>query len=298
MISRRGRSIISHILPLDIITIISIIRIDISAELYNPSNFHMSASSSEERPSQRWKRKRLRKNIHSWTEEDFNILTHLQHLHRWRYKQIQISFFPSLLTGALSRAYWHLSPEERAWRASVVNSSTAEPECSRIKQGPCHLYPPIYATPSTSRSESITDISTTSSRDPKDESVDYSVVTNQSRHHYNLRPNRPTAFLRKQPRYLVNHHRFPHFFKSYKDSLDQEGLPDRDYSPPPHTPTLDPSDHSPSVISTQLSSASSLELFGLEPRTPSSSNRESSIDRRSDTSSLNYFSAEEQLPSS
>lgn len=257
----------------------------------------MSTSSSEERPSQRWKRKRLRKNIHSWTEEDFNVLAHLRHLHRWRYKQIQISFFPSLSTGALSRAYWHLSPEERAWRASVLNPSTAETECSRIERGPCHLYLPTYSTPSISRSESLTDTSTTSSQNPKDESVDYLVVPNQSKHHYNLRPNRPTVFLQKQPRYLVDRRRFPHFFKSYKDSLDQEGLPDRDYSPPSHTPTPDPSDRSPSVVSTQLSATSSLELFGLEPRSPSAPNRESSIhsDQQSNVSSQDFFSAEEQL---
>jgi hypothetical protein len=81
--------------------------------------------------------------------------------------------------------------------------------------------------------------------------------------------------------------------------LDQEALPDSDYSPPSHTPTPERSDRSPSVISTQLSPASSLDLFGLEPRSPRSSNRELSTKSSlsSNASSPEFFSAEEYPPS-
>jgi hypothetical protein len=245
-------------------------------------------------------RKRIRPKRHNWTEEELDLLTHLRHLHRWSYKQIQESYFPSFTLHSIRRAYYRLSAEERIYRSLISDFTTgdttmgccstlsARPANSSPEQGTCH--PSIQTTLSTSQSESITEISAAFSSNLED------LVPNQKKSHYNLRPNRPTTFLQSPPHYPVDQRRFPHFFKSYKHSLDQEVLPDRNYNPPSHTPTPAPSDRSPSVISTQLSSASSLELFGLEPWTPSPSNRESSIDRRSDT--LDYLSAEDQLLSS
>jgi hypothetical protein len=244
-------------------------------------------------------RKRIRPIRHNWTEEELDLLTHLRHLHRWSYKQIQESYFPSLTLKAITNAYFRLSAEERIYRSLISDFTTgdtmigccstlnAHPANSSPEQGTYHLYPSIQTTLSTSQSESITEISTASSSNSEE------LAPNQKKSRYNLRPNRPTTFPQRAPRYSIDRRRFPHFFKSYKHSLDQEWLPDRNYSPPSHTSTPGPSDRSPSVVSTQLSSASSLELFGLEPRTPSPSNRESSIDRRSDTSTLDYFSAEE-----
>lgn len=241
-------------------------------------------------------RKRIRPKRHSWTEEELDLLAHLRHLHRWRYEQIQESYFPSLTSSAVRKAYGRLSAEERIYRALISDTATtigccstlnAHPTNSSPEQGTYHLYPSIHTTLSTSQSESITDISTTSPSNSEE------LLPNQKKSRYNLRPNRPTTFRQKLPQYSIDRRRFPHFFKSCKHSVDQEALPDRNYTPPSHTPTPDLSDRSPSIVSTRLSSTSSLELFGLEPRSPSPANRESSMDLRSDTSTLDYFSAEE-----
>jgi hypothetical protein len=101
-------------------------------------------------------------------------------------------------------------------------------------------------------------------------------------------------FLQRKPQYLVDRRRFPHFYKSYKYHLESSGLPDEDYCPPSRTPTPEPSDRSPSVISTQLSEASSLDLFGLEPCSVKSSSRDI---QHNDAPSPEYFSAEERLSS-
>lgn len=74
-------------------------------------------------------------------------------------------------------------------------------------------------------------------------------------------------------------------------------VPDNDYAPPSHSPTPDSSDRSPPVVSSQLSDASSLELFGLEARPVSPSDRSSLIapSPLSDDLSSEFFSAEERL---
>jgi hypothetical protein len=236
--------------------------------------------------------KRIRPKRHNWTEEELDLLTHLRLLHRWSYKKIWESYFPSLTLCALSKAFFRLSAEERIYR-SLISDFTTIGCCSTLNARPANSSPEqgtIQTTLSTSQSESVTEISAAFSSNSGD------LVPNQKNSRYNLRPNRPTTFLQRPPQYSVDQRRFPHFFKSYKHSLDQEVLPDRNYNPPSHTPTPEPSDRSPSVISTQLSSASSLDLFGLELWSPSPSNRESSIDRRSDT--LDYLGAEEQFLSS
>jgi hypothetical protein len=218
---------------------------------------------------------------HAWTEKELNLLAHLKYLHHWYYKQIQTAHFPSLSVGALCRAYWRLSPDERVRRALIIPPSLhTQPICSTLKHEPCHLYPSI------SGSEIILSAS----------SEDRPIILNHSnKNRYNLRPNRPTAFPRRASQYRL---RFPHFFKSYKDHL-KYGLPDQDYNPPSRTPTPEPSDRSPSVVSTQLSSASSLELFGLEPRSPRLLSLEPSTisNLSSNVASPEFLSAEEHISS-
>ena len=108
------------------------------------------------------------------------------------------------------------------------------------------------------------------------------------------RPNRPSIFHPRKPEYLVDRRRFPHFFRSYKYSLNLQGVPDSDYTPPSRMPTPSSSDRSVSIVSSLPSAASSLELFGLEVRSPQSSNSESvTSDRPNDISSPEFFSSEE-----
>lgn len=81
---------------------------------------------------------------------------------------------------------------------------------------------------------------------------------------YDLRPNRCKSFHESQPGYVIDRHRFPHFFNSYKDWLQLKGNPDEDYAPLPRPPTPDLSDRRPSVISSLPSVASSPEDFSSE----------------------------------
>lgn len=229
----------------------------------------------------RRRRKGERKN-HIWTEREVNLLSHLKYLHRWHYKRIKKAHFPSLSVGALGRAYWRLSTKERERRASIIPPPHTQPMCSTLEHEPCHLYPSI------SGSETVSSASSENRPVMPDHS-------NKNRHY--LRPNRPTAFPERGPQYLVDRFRFPHFFESYKDHLKSDKLPDRDYSPPSHSPTPELSDRSPSVVSTQLSPVSSLELFGLEPRSPESSDRETTSSQSSNTLSSEFLSADEHLSS-
>lgn len=119
-------------------------------------------------------------------------------------------------------------------------------------------------------------------------------ISNSNTRRYKLRPNRPSTFPPRKPRYLVDRHRSPHFFRSYRHSLELHGLLDRDYTPS-RTPTPSSSDRSLSIVSSLPSAASSLELFGLEVRSFHSSDRESvTSDRRNDISSPKFFSSEER----
>jgi hypothetical protein len=262
-------------------------------------------------PPQPSRRKTTRKTLHSWTDEELNLLSHLRYLRRWPFKQIQRSHFPSLSPSALLGAYWRLSTEDRVRRASMVtipittlrntkrdrrSASHPQPTCPSLEQGPNHLHSHISRPLSQSGSSAEASISSSSSCETGDRPV---ISGDGNTKRYNLRPNRPTTFLEGKPRYLVDHLRFPHFFESYNYHLKRHGLPDSDYAPPSHTPTPDPSDGSPSVVSSQLSPASDSELFGLEPRSPNLSDRRPSVSpgRLSNTPNPEFFSCEEHLPS-
>jgi hypothetical protein len=242
----------------------------------------------------RGQRKRTTR-IHSWTDEELDLLSYLRHLRYWRFKQIKETYFPSLSLGALSRAYWRLSPEDRIRRASVIST-----QITNLRNATEYSRNTLnnQLRPHNSEQELNPSCSESYTENDTETSIS-SLPTPGSTGRYNLRQNRPTTFLQRDSRYLVDSARFPHFYKSYKYHLESSGLPDEDYYPPSQTPTPESFDRSPSVISTQLSEASSLDLFGLEPCSIKSSSRDPSINSNSpiDTSSPEFFSAEEHLPS-
>ncbi|RDH26101.1 hypothetical protein BDQ94DRAFT_176752 [Aspergillus welwitschiae] len=190
--------------------------------------------------------------------------------------------------------------QDRAYRASaaasqIANSHSGPNTQSSLEQGPNPLHTLIARSLSRSGNNTETSILSLPSSATEDELV---TSSNSNINRYNLRPNRPTTFLQGKPRCLVDRRRFPHLCKSYRHHLDLHGLPDRNYVPPSHSPTPDPSDRSPSAVSSPPSVASSLELFGLEARSPSSSDHDSSVNPSlpRDESSPEFLSAEERLP--
>jgi hypothetical protein len=121
-----------------------------------------------------------------------------------------------------------------------------------------------------------------------------SISNNSSSSRYELRPNRPSTFPPRKPQYLIDRYRFPHIFRSKKYSLDQHGFSDSDYTPPSRTLAPSSSDRSVSIISSLPSTASNLELFGLEVRSLQSLDRGSaSSEWPNDVSSPDFFSSEE-----
>jgi hypothetical protein len=193
---------------------------------------------------------------HNWIDEELSLVCYLRNIRHWRFTQIQKTNFPSLSRHAVGGAYRNLPPEERTRRALAVASviadcqnttehnspRQAQPALPNPEQGPSHL------------NSTNTDALLTS--------------TGNSPARYNLRPNRPITFAEQQSRYMVDRVRFPHFFGSYSRHLKSYELPDSEYVPPSHTPSPRSSERSQSVHSSQPSKASSLELFGLEPRSP------------------------------
>jgi hypothetical protein len=273
------------------------------------SNVPKLPPSRQPQPSSR--RRIPRRIQHSWSDEELNLLSYFRHNHRWTYSQIQKAYFPSLSAVALKRAHQRLTAEDRVHRASAAaalittshntigtfhDALDAYPTRSNLDQGPNCLQRPVSRP--IPQSESNTETFTVFS--PSCETEDRSITSNSCHtNRYNLRPNRPTIFRKRKPRYLVDRVRFPRFFKSYKIHLKLHAEPDEDYIPPSHSPTPDPSDRSPSVISNQPSEVSSLELFGLEARSLSPAERSPSIIsiQSSDVSSLEPLSPEERFHS-
>ena len=245
-------------------------------------------------------RKTLQKR-HSWTDEELNILSYLRYTRHWRFKKIQTSYFPSLSPNALLGAYWRLSTEDRILRASRITtpiiaprntgedlsgSPQAQPTCSSIAQGTSR-YRTLAQSENNIETLAFTAPSPASGGDPL-------ISDNSSSSRYKLRPNRPSIFPPRKPEYLVDRRRFPHFFRSYKYSLNLQGVPDSDYTPPSRMPTPSSSDRSVSIVSSLPSAASSLELFGLEVRSLQLSDRKSvTSDRPNDISSPEFFSSKE-----
>lgn len=223
---------------------------------------------------------------HNWTENELSLLCYLRYIRQWRFTQIQRVNFPSLSRHALGGAYRRLPADERIRRAvafvSVVSNSCPTTEHSRgLRQAQTTFS-------SSEREPSQVNADT--------ENEDTPLITNEnSTKRYNFRPNRPTTFAERKPRYMVDRVHFPHFFESYSNHLKPYELPDSEYVPPSHTSTPSSSEYSHSINSSQPSEASSLELFGLEPRSLESPNDTPSIHsiRSSDTLSTEFFSTEE-----
>ncbi|KAJ5340214.1 hypothetical protein N7541_009338 [Penicillium brevicompactum] len=204
-------------------------------------------------------RKTLKKR-HSWTDEELNILSYLRHTRDWRFKKIQTSYFPSLSPNALLGAYWRLSTEDRIRRASRITTpiiaarNTGEDLSGSPKLNP---HAPVSHRGQVARGQVAIalllsqkhNIETLAFTAPSPASGgDPLISDNSSSSRYKLRPNRPSIFPPRKPEYLVDRRRFPHFFRSYKYSLNRQGIPDSDYTPPSRMPTPSSSDRSVSIV--------------------------------------------------
>ena len=209
---------------------------------------------------------------HNWSDEELNLVCYLRCIRHWRFTQIQKAKFPLLSQHSVGRAYRRLPPEERTPRA-------------------------LAAVPVNTRPRHITERNVSSHHSSANNEIrDTPLDTNgDNPNRYNLRPNRPSKFVERKSRYMVDRDRFPHFFESYRDSTKPNELPDSEYIPPSHTPTPSSSEHSPSISSSPPSEISSLELFGLEARSPELSNHTPPVLSvySSGSSSAELFSTEE-----
>jgi hypothetical protein len=236
---------------------------------------------------------------HSWTNDELNLLAY-HRARNWTLDRIRKTYFPSLTKKSLIRAYSRLPIEERAYRTSIFAALGTTPYGASRSEDLTHSNPvpgPSHYPRPVSQPERHLETVTLSS--PSFEKGDGSTASdNGNKNRYNLRSNRPIKFQSRKSQYLVNRLHFPNFFKSYREHLKLHTVPDRDYVPPSHSPTPDLSDHSPSSISSQPSDISSLELFGLEPRSPSPSDHRPTVNpgQVSDVSSSEFFSSEECLP--
>jgi hypothetical protein len=258
--------------------------------IFNKLGIYLLGVTSHKAISEGKMRKTLQKR-HSWTDEELKVLSYLRHTCHWHFKQIQKSYFPSLSPSALRGAYWHQSTEDRIRRASNATIPIIDPRNSVKGFSSASKTHSISDNPS--RSENSIEALASTPQSPVDRNKPFiSNECNSSR--YELRPNRPSNFPPREPQYLVDRRRFPHFFRSYKYSLNRQGIPDSDYTPPSRMPTPSSSDRSVSIVSSLPSAASSFELFGLEVRSPRSSNSGSvTSDRPNDISSSEFFSSEE-----
>jgi hypothetical protein len=199
---------------------------------------------------------------HSYTEDEVNLIAYLRS-QGCSYDHMRKAHFPSHTKNALSHIYSRLSPDERKYRASLVSASRNPPRIGGV---------PAKSASKTSRRCPI------NFSESGDEAVESSATSSEDEgspgrastpvlHRYNLRSRRPLRFEEKEPSLLVDRLRFPHFYTSYKNYQTLGNEFDTDYEP--HSPTPDLSDRSPSVTPSIPSSVSSLELFGLEARSPS-----------------------------
>jgi hypothetical protein len=226
------------------------------------------------------RRQRKRGTVHRWTDEELNLISYLR-LHRnWNWAQIQRTFFSSKSAAAIQLRYTRLPTKERMHRASVALSLPVSPtniagEWAGIRNRNS-IFPSfsrrrgshsIRAVSSPIQTGNVTQLVALTSSSSEDECT---ASNNIATGRYNLRPDRPKSFKEDSLPCLVDRSRFPHFSQAYKTHWKQRMIPDTDYSPPSRSPTPELNDRSPSVVSSLLSDASSLELFGLEvcPVTP------------------------------
>jgi hypothetical protein len=218
--------------------------------------------------------------VRRWTDEELNLISYLR-LHRnWNWAQIQRTFFSSKSPAAVSLAYTRIPTEERMHRASTaltlpVNPSSIAGEWGGIRNR-TSIFPSfsrrrgrhsIRVVPSPILTGNVTQLVALTTANSEDEYTAPNTATSR----YNLRPDRPKSFKGNGLPCRVDRSRFPHFSQACKAHWKQRTVPDTDYSPPSRSPTPELNDRSPSDISSLLSDASSLDLFGLEvrPVTPS-----------------------------
>lgn len=233
---------------------------------------------------------------HRWTDEELNLLAYCRTRH-WSYDRIQRKHFPLFAESSLRGAYSRIPPKERAHRALIVASSTTTSRTTSRNKDPAHPHPiPETNHRSHPAPQPEGNVRVHKSSALRGEEDYQTLISIDGTNRYNFRPNRCRSLQESQTQYPIDRLRFPHFFKSYKNHLKLDGVPDGDYAPPPHSPTPDSSDRSPSIISSLPSAASSLELFGLEARSLSTSDRGSSVTPSppNDGSSPEFFSSEER----
>ena len=223
---------------------------------------------------------------HKWTDEELNLVCYLRCIRHWRFTQIQKAKFPLLSRHSVGGAYRKIAPEERTLRAlaaAPINTKsrrTTERNLSRQAQPVSSNTGPRQGHPNSTSNEI------------RDTPLG---ANGENPNRYNFRPNRPTTFAERKPRYMVDRARFPQFFESYRNHLKSNEQPDSEFIPPSHTPTPSTSEHSQSISSSPPSEISSLELFGLEARSPEPSDHTPSVHSicSSDSSSVEFFSTEE-----
>jgi len=199
---------------------------------------------------------------HSYTEEEVNLIAYLRS-QGCSYNHMRKRHFPSHTKGALSHVYSRLSPDERKYRASLVS---APRNCSRSGGVPTKSASNANRPHPINISESNSEAAESSTTSSEDESPTDKIGATASKR-YSLRSKRPLDFKEKKPALLVDRLRFPHFHRSYKIYQELGDEFDSDYAP--RSPTPDLSDRTPSATPSIPSSVSSLELFGLEARSPS-----------------------------
>lgn len=251
------------------------------------------------------RRRKRQRVFHRWEKEELNLILYLR-LHRdWTWSQIQKTYFPSVSVAAVKKAYSRIPSEDRAHCASIVPLQVIDPRNtadisrstheissthSSSRRGPNQSTSLVPGPPRSGNNVVTVTLCTSNSEDGNG-----SIINDRNTARYNLRPNRLSNLGQSRSRFRIDRRRFPHFFRACKNHSKLRMISDRDYIPPSHSPTPDSSDRSPSVISSQLSDASSLELFGLEARPVSSSGRDSSVNPSSlsDELSSEFVSAEE-----
>lgn len=160
---------------------------------------------------------------------------------------------------AISNAYTRISNEDREYRASLVASLAHNNPTTNDTGAADFTYREIFARASASRrGENLFSSSTygsivlarnhnSAASLPSSRSEGESKPTR-----HNLRPNRPQNFReRGRPLHEVDYTRFHYLHRTRENLQRLSTVPDEDYEPLSRSPTLDPFDRSPSVVSSQ-----------------------------------------------
>ena len=225
---------------------------------------------------------RKRRQYHVWTYDELSLIAYLRLHKRWPWGQIHKRFFTSISINAVQSTYLRLSHQERARRALRVSTLT---DTDNVWNEDSDLFPRSPSAATSLREQPVSG----PWKDIGPETGDNATAR------YNLRRNRPKNFQKEEPIYRIDRGRFPHFSRACEDISKVDAQTDEDYVPPAYSPTPDPSERSPSIISSVPSDASSLDLFGLEVRSVSPSEPQSP--RTPFSSDSEFFSAKEDSAS-